>query len=286
MSTPETAPTSFQSLQALPTFTSSTLPSAATLSVRRRNNVSGSTTVPEVQQVEIAGEKARRAYFVCKRILDVLVATVLLVSLFPLIVVIAALIKLDSDGPSIFVQRRVGAKRCIEANRVVWLIHTFSFYKFRSMIRDADSSVHHAYIREFQQGSTNGNGHEKGNGNGSGTLYKLANDSRVTRIGRILRKTSLDELPQLINVLKGEMSLVGPRPALLYEAAIYTDSHYERLCVLPGITGLWQTKARCQVPFEDMVRMDIEYVRTSNLWLDLKILLLTIPAVLSCRGAS
>jgi lipopolysaccharide/colanic/teichoic acid biosynthesis glycosyltransferase len=116
--------------------------------------------------------------------------------------------------------------------------------------------------------------------------YKLGADPRITRVGKFLRKSSLDELPQLINVLRGEMSLVGPRPVPEYEVLEYREAwHHERLATLPGITGLWQVKGRGQVPFEDMVRLDLEYIQRQSLWLDLAILLFTVPAVLSGRGA-
>ena len=114
---------------------------------------------------------------------------------------------------------------------------------------------------------------------------RLIDDPRVTRIGRILRRTSLDELPQLFNVIRGEMSLVGPRPVPLYEVAAYQPWQRERLAALPGITGLWQVRGRCELSFEDMVRLDVEYIRNQSIWLDFKILSLTIPAVLSGRGA-
>lgn len=191
---------------------------------------------------------------------------------------IAALIKLDSEGPVLFTQKRIGVKRRIKRGRVIWMIHTFPFYKFRSMVMNADPSCHQAYVKRFREGRITESRDR--------TRFKLVNDSRVTRLGRILRKTSLDELPQLVNVLKGEMSLVGPRPALDYEVSLYEDDHLERFCAVPGITGLWQATGRSQVPFDEMVQMDIDYVRRCSLLLDLKILALTIPAVVSCRGAA
>lgn len=230
-----------------------------------------------VRAVEVPGRKQQRVYFWCKRGLDVLLSAGFLIVLFPLLLVIAILIKLDSPGPVLFVQDRVGVKRGTTNGRVVWEVQAFPFLKFRSMVTNADQSLHESYIRDFREGRNNTSG------NGSG--FKLNNDSRVTQLGRILRKTSLDELPQLVNVLTGDMSLVGPRPVPVYEVALYADLHYERLSAAPGITGLWQTKGRCHVPFEEMVRMDIEYARRASLWLDMKILLLTIPAVLSGRGA-
>ena len=253
------------------------LPTVITAILRNGRPPLAARALP-IDAVEIKGRKARRVYFWCKRAVDVILASLLLVVLFPLMLAIAVLIKLESPGPVMFVQQRVGIRRRTKGGRLVWLVHTFSFYKFRSMIRDADQSPHEAYFRDFREG--------RANGNGNGALFKLTNDSRMTRLGRILRKTSLDELPQLVNVIKGDMSLVGPRPALVYEALTYDDAHFERFCAVPGITGLWQTKARSQVSFEEMVRMDIEYARHCTLWLDIKLLFLTIPAVLSCRGAT
>jgi lipopolysaccharide/colanic/teichoic acid biosynthesis glycosyltransferase len=160
----------------------------------------------------------------------------------------------------------------------MWEIREFPCYKFRSMVQHADPSAHQQFVKAFAEGRVEPSqaGH---------TRFKLTDDPRVTRVGRVLRKTSLDELPQLVNVLKGDMSLVGPRPVPAYEVAEYRAWHRERLAALPGITGLWQVNGRCQVSFDDMIDMDIEYVRNRSLRLDVKILLLTIPAVLSGRGA-
>ena len=230
-----------------------------------------------IHAVEFQEDQNRAVYFAWKRALDLVLDMFLLVVLFPLMLLIAVLIKLDSAGPVFFVQERVGVKRRNERGRVRWMLYTFPFYKFRSMCVNADPLLHEAYIKEFRAGSVNGDLKT--------SRFKLTNDSRITRLGRLLRKTSLDELPQLVNVLKGDISLVGPRPALVYEALLYGDKHYERFRAPAGITGLWQATARSQVPFETMVQMDIEYARTASLWLDLKLLLFTIPAVLSCRGA-
>jgi lipopolysaccharide/colanic/teichoic acid biosynthesis glycosyltransferase len=210
--------------------------------------------------------------------MDVILAGLLLILLSPALLLIALLIKLDSPGPLIFKQERVGTKRHRLGSKVVWITRNFSFYKFRSMFQNADSSAHEAYIRAFVNGSVQASEE-------SGGKFKLTNDPRVTRIGRILRKTSLDELPQLVNVLKGQMSLVGPRPVPPYEVACYRNGDHQRLAALPGITGLWQVNGRCQVPFEKMIEMDLEYIREASAWLDLKILLHTIPVVLSGRGA-
>ena len=217
-------------------------------------------------------------YFAAKRTVDVMLAGLLLILLLPLLLLIAVLIKLDSPGPIFFTQERVGAKRQWLGRQAVWIIRNFTMYKFRSMVENADSSVHEAYIRDFVAGRARPS--PEGDGK-----FKLTNDHRVTRIGRLLRKFSLDELPQFLNVLKGVMSLVGPRPVPPYEVACYGDGHHKRLAALPGITGFWQVKGRCQVTFEQMIRMDLEYIRNASLWFDLKILFLTIPAVLSRRGA-
>lgn len=201
----------------------------------------------------------------------------LIVILLPVFLLIALLIKMDSDGPVIFKQERVGAKRKWLGRQAIWIIQNFCVYKFRSMVPDADPALHETYIRDFVEG------HATPDSNGG--KFKLTNDPRVTRMGRFLRKFSLDELPQLFNVVRGEMSLVGPRPVPPYEVACYKDNHHQRLAALPGITGLWQIKGRGRVTFEEMIRMDTEYVRNISLLLDLKILLLTIPAVLSRKGA-
>jgi lipopolysaccharide/colanic/teichoic acid biosynthesis glycosyltransferase len=208
--------------------------------------------------------------------MDAVVAALLVPLLLPLMLLVALFIKLDSRGPVLFVQERIGVKRRTRGGRVTWELYTFSFYKFRSMVTDADPTPHQVYFKNFRHGCVEGD---------QWTPFKLTRDSRLTRVGAILRRTSLDELPQLVNVLKGEMSLVGPRPALLYEVLLYDEAHYERFRAMPGITGWWQATARSQVGFEEMIGMDIDYTHHSGFWFDLRILLLTIPAVLSCRGA-
>jgi lipopolysaccharide/colanic/teichoic acid biosynthesis glycosyltransferase len=153
--------------------------------------------------------------------------------------------------------------------------------KFRSMRVDADPALHMAHVARL----IGGNVHPDELGTGGGETLKMRNDPRVTRVGRVLRKLSLDELPQLFNVLRGEMSLVGPRPPLPYEVALYKDWHRRRLEALPGITGLWQVEARNRVSFDEMVRLDLRYIEEQSLWLDLKILARTPLAVLTGRGA-
>jgi exopolysaccharide production protein ExoY len=226
----------------------------------------------------LADRSESNFYYAAKRSLDVLLACLALILLLPLLLLIAVLIKLDSPGPAFFTQERVGAKRQQLGRQAIWIIRNFTMYKFRSMVQNADSSVHQAYIRDFVEGRVQPTPE-------SGGKFKLTNDARVTRVGLLLRKFSLDELPQLFNVLLGDMSLVGPRPVPPYEVACYGDGHHKRLAALPGITGFWQVKGRCQVSFEEMIRMDLEYIRNASLTFDLKILFLTIPAVLSRRGA-
>ena len=218
------------------------------------------------------------SYFVCKRLLDLMLSFMMLIAFLPLFLVIALLIKRDSPGPILFRQERVGARRKTLGGKAVWVVQNFTIYKFRSMVADADSSPHEAYIRDYVEGRVSPQCP-------LGGKFKLSDDPRITPLGRVLRKFSLDELPQILNVLKGDMSLVGPRPVPTYEVACYQERDRRRLAALPGITGLWQVCGRGLVTFQEMVRMDVEYIRKANLWFDLKILVLTIPAVLSRRGA-
>ena len=231
-----------------------------------------------IDAVEVTEQTNQTFYFLIKRAIDIVVSAFLLVVLFPLMLIVALAIKLDSDGAVLFVQERVGVKKLINHGTVTWILCPFLVYKFRSMKANADTSLHYAYVTAFRTG--------RAKTHDGSAPYKLSNDSRLTRVGQILRKTSLDEVPQLVNVLKGDMSLVGPRPVLAYEVALYDDHHYERFARIPGLTGLWQATARSHASFEEMLRLDIDYVRRSSLWLDLKLIFLTVPAVISCRGAA
>ena len=206
-----------------------------------------------------------------KRMMDVAGAAALLLVLSPLLAAIAAMIKLTSKGPVIFEQERLGRFGA-----------RFKCLKFRTMYTDNDPKIHQEYIQQFISGKE-----ESGNRNGSQQpVYKIVNDPRVTTVGRFLRKTSLDELPQFWNVLRGEMSLVGPRPPVQYEFEIYDIWHRRRILdVKPGVTGLWQVSGRSRTRFDDMVRLDLRYCRTWSLWLDLKILISTPRAVLGGDGA-
>jgi exopolysaccharide production protein ExoY len=231
-----------------------------------------------ISAVNVTVEGDRALYFSCKRLIDLVLASLLLLLLAPPMLLVAVAIKLDTPGPVFFVHQRVGVKRRSNAGQTCWEVRNFAFYKFRSMVDGADQSLHQGHIRAFVKGHLPVP-------EGVCAKFKLANDCRITRVGRVLRRTSLDELPQLLNVLKGEMSLVGPRPVPPYEVAEYQESERERLAALPGITGLWQVNGRGEVSFAEMIRMDREYVRNQSLWLDFKILVATIPAVLSGRGA-
>lgn len=216
--------------------------------------------------------------FACKRVVDVVAAVLLLLLLSPLLLLIALAIRLDSAGPALYIQERVGARWKTENGRIFWGTNTFRLYKFRSMFYNADPTIHQAYVKAFVTGQAKVTVADN-------PIFKLEGDPRITRVGKLLRRTSLDELPQLVNVLIGEMSLVGPRPVPTYEVAEYEKWHHARLLAKPGITGLWQVRGRGRVTFDEMVRMDIEYVHNQSIWLDLKLLWLTIPSVLSGRGA-
>lgn len=193
-----------------------------------------------------------------KRAADLILAATALLLASPLIMIIAAAIKIESPGPVFYRQRRLGKDSV-----------PFNMLKFRSMCVDAESLV--ATLSAHNEAT--------------GPLFKMRRDPRVTRVGRVLRRCSLDELPQVLNVLRGEMSLVGPRPPLPTEVAKYEDWQLARLRALPGMTGLWQVSGRSEVPFNDMVRLDLHYVRNWSLGLDLEIILRTVPAVIANRGA-
>jgi lipopolysaccharide/colanic/teichoic acid biosynthesis glycosyltransferase len=203
-----------------------------------------------------------------KRVIDVAGSLLAMVVFSPVLAAIAVSIKLTSKGPVVFRQERVG-----EDGR------RFTFLKFRSMYEDNDPAVHQEYVRRLIGGSSSAE-------LGHGAVFKLTKDHRITPLGKILRQTSLDELPQFLNVLRGEMSLVGPRPPVPYEYECYKVWHRSRLLgVKPGLTGLWQIEGRSRVGFDDMVRLDLQYARTRSLWLDIKILFRTPAAILSGDGA-
>jgi len=198
------------------------------------------------------------ANYYMKRAFDVVVSLLVLTALFVPLVLIAILIKLDSRGPILFTQDRMGLRA-----------RKFKLFKFRTMIIDADN-----HLERLKHLSDR-----------TGPVFKMKNDPRITRVGKWLRALSIDELPQIINVLRGDMSLVGPRPQVLWEAAAYNEHAKKRLRVLPGITGLWQVSGRASLSYEEMIDLDVFYVENWSLGLDLRILLLTLPAVFAKEGA-
>jgi exopolysaccharide biosynthesis polyprenyl glycosylphosphotransferase len=204
-----------------------------------------------------------------KRFYDILIAVIMLVIFSPILLLLTVLIKLDSPGPVIYRQKRIGENG-----------KPFIMYKLRSMRVGADPSVHQDYVTRLIKENLGPWQLE----NERPTL-KMNADPRITRVGRFIRKTSLDELPQFLNVVRGEMSLVGPRPSLPYELEQYQGWHKRRLEALPGITGLWQVRGRNRVSFDEMVRMDLDYINNQSIWRDLGILIQTPLAVLSTRGA-
>lgn len=199
-------------------------------------------------------------YLVLKRLMDIMGASLGLILASPIMLIVAILIKLeDPKGPIFFSQIRNGAYP-----------KTFKMYKFRSMYVDAEERLEE--LMPFNEQS--------------GPAFKIKEDPRITKVGKLIRKTSLDELPQLFNVLKGDMSLVGPRPAIPREVEQYTSYQKQRLFVKPGLTCIWQVSGRNNIEFDQWVELDIEYIKTRSLWLDIKLILLTIPALLGDENAS
>jgi lipopolysaccharide/colanic/teichoic acid biosynthesis glycosyltransferase len=212
----------------------------------------------------------RATYPTSKRGMDIIASAILLAVLSPLLLAIAIAIKLDSRGPVIYTQRRGGLN-----GRV------FSFYKFRSMTNGRDHTLEH---RKFAEAYINGHPEAPQPECAGRALYKPAtNGHSITRVGRWLRRTSLDELPQLVNILKGDMSLVGPRPYIDYEVAMYTEYQRQRLAVIPGLTGWAQINGRSSLSFDEIVRLDLEYIAHRSLRKDISILLATVPRVLRAQ---
>jgi len=202
-----------------------------------------------------------------KRLMDLLVASGLLFLTFPVFIITAVAIKLDSRGPVFFRQMRTGKGQ-----------RQFICYKFRSMYVGSNSKIHQEYIKELM---TEDSAQKKQ----SGKVFKLTDDPRITPVGRLIRKLSIDELPQLFNVLKGQMSMVGPRPAIFYELKYHTDAMLKRFTVKPGITGLWQISGRSALGYKEMVALDISYIDHWSTWLDLRIILKTVLYVLKISHA-
>jgi exopolysaccharide biosynthesis polyprenyl glycosylphosphotransferase len=213
-----------------------------------------------------AATSTRQASLAAKRVIDIGFSLMVMVLGLPFYLLIAALIKITSEGPVLFVQDRVGRDGC-----------PFKFYKFRTMQVDCNDTQHRDFAENFIKGRVMQDDE-------NGPVFKLKNDPRVTSIGRFLRRTSLDELPQFINVLRGEMTLVGPRPPLAYELAHYKEWHRGRLVAKPGLTGLWQVSGRSTVPFDEMVMLDLYYIENWSLALDVKIIVRTVPVMLFGLG--
>lgn len=226
--------------------------------------------------------EGRELYYGVKRVFDFSVALLLLVLLSPLMLLVAIAIFIYSPGPVFFSQQRVGSKRVKSGGVFHWQRADFKCYKFRTMKLDADPGLHREYVQalikndEKQMTSIQG---------GANSIKKLLHDPRIIAPGHILRKLSIDELPQLWNVLRGDMSLIGPRPAIPYEVDLYQRWHMRRLEAQQGITGLQQVTERCTASFDQQIRLDIEYVKTQSFWLDLKIAFKTPLAILLSKGA-
>lgn len=224
----------------------------------------------------------RDMYYFSKRVMDLILAGLLLIILTPLMAVIALAIFIYSPGPIFFKQERVGARRIRRGNSYYWQRENFHCYKFRTMRINADPSIHRDYVQALIQNDHKTMSRLQGQ---QTKVRKLVNDPRLIHPGKFLRKFSLDELPQLWNVIIGNMSMIGPRPAIPYEVEIYKPWHYRRLEAQPGISGLQQVEARCLADFDEQVKFDIKYVDNQSLWLDIKIAFQTPLAILTSRGA-
>lgn len=219
--------------------------------------------------IERAGIKPYKPYYqTAKRILDLTICIMLLPFSLPIALIVAVLIRLDSPGPALFVQERAGKDG-----------RAFRMYKFRTMYHNIDRDSHRSFMKAYVNGQIKANAHT------GETIFKPSHESQVTRVGRILRKTSLDELPQIWNVINGDMSLVGPRPNVIWEVEEYKGWHNERLEVYPGITGLAQVRGRSGILFDEIVQYDIEYLERRSMAFDLKILWWTITSVVLGKGA-
>jgi len=228
---------------------------------------SGTAVPPLVMEAEQRRTPQQAVRNLVKRMLDVVGSAILLLTLSPIFAIVCALVKATSKGPVFFPQERIGVGG-----------QPFTMLKFRTMHANADHSIHQRYVEDFIRSSSAGRTGEQ--------VFKIVNDPRVTPVGHFLRRSSLDELPQFWNVLKGEMSLVGPRPPLPYEVATYKTWHKRRVLeAKPGITGPWQVTGRSRTTFEEMVRLDLRYARSHSVWTDLKIIIATPKAMISGKGA-
>lgn len=212
----------------------------------------------------------RGSQLLLKRAFDISISALMLILISPTMLILALIIKASSPGPVFFVQERLGRDG-----------EPFRFYKFRSMKHKSGDAIH----RQFAAMFINGDEHGCAESNAGEKVFKLKKDPRVTPIGSFMRRTSLDELPQLFNILRGEMSLVGPRPPIAYEIENYLPWHMERLKAVPGLTGLWQVSGRSHVSFDEMVRLDVDYINNWSIWADVVILAKTLPVVLRGTGS-
>ena len=231
--------------------------------------ISDSKTRP-LRYVRITSKRSNYYKIKIKPVIDLICSTLFILIFSPIMILIAFGIKFSSKGPLFYKQKRVGHRGKI-----------FTLYKFRTMRENCNDEVHREYIAKLINGEINSDRQSKN----QKAVYKLNSDARVTKIGKFLRIWSLDELPQFFNVLKGEMSLVGPRPPIPYEVEEYSAWQLQRLDALPGITGLWQVNGRSRTNFDDMVRLDIQYIRNSSFSQDMKIFLKTFKAIISRDGA-
>lgn len=223
-------------------------------------------------------------YHTLKRSIDMIGASLLIALFLPLLPIIVAAIWIDSGRPIIYSQERVRSRRIRVEGEWFWRLELFTFYKFRTMYQGSAATSHVEYMEAYISGDETRLA-EYRPPDLDGPSYKLREDSRVTRVGRWLRSTSLDELPQLWNVLIGHMSLVGPRPPIPYEVAMYRPDDMARFASTPGITGMWQVSGRSDLSFDQMISLDVDYIRRQSVGLDLTILARTIPAVFSRKGA-
>jgi lipopolysaccharide/colanic/teichoic acid biosynthesis glycosyltransferase len=221
------------------------------------------------QTLPLEAIRRNPGYLRAKRVLDILFTLLILLPLCMVVVVVGVLIRLDSEGPVFYRQKRVGLNGT-----------EFMMLKFRSMYVNRDDQVHREAIKRYMEGEQLSDNDE------GGLSYKLDNDPRITRVGRFIRKTSIDELPQFFNVLRGEMTLVGPRPPVPYEVEFYSSRDWQRLAGKPGLTGPWQVYGRSRVTFQEMVELDIAYLQRQSLWEDIKLIFLTVPVMISGRGGA
>jgi len=230
----------------------------------------------------VSDDHPRPAYWLAKRALDVVAVLLVVPVAVPVVLLLALAIKLDSPGPVLFRQERIGARRVRTDRGLTWRLRSFQFLKLRTMYHDSDPSIHEQYMSAYISGDE---GQMSDIRSGVEGTYKMELDPRITRVGKTLRRLSLDELPQLWNILVGQMSIVGPRPPIPYEVEKYAPSDLRRLGSVPGLTGWWQVNGRSETTFEEMIALDLEYLRRQSLGLDLQIILKTLPAALEGRGA-